>query len=170
MDLLAWKAVQVAAYYDNALLVIEKNTLDTKDPARLLDGDSSTYILSLVKDVYENLYARKQSADEVREGIPKVYGFHTNVKTKPDIINNLQNVIRDKLYVERDSRCLDEYLTYEKKPNGKWEAIEGKHDDLLMTRAIGLWVCFFDMDYPKIVDLSQKRQSFTKVLASESDF
>jgi hypothetical protein len=170
MDLLAWKAVQVAAYYDNALLVIEKNTLDTKDPARLLDGDSSTYILSLVKDVYENLYARKQSADEVREGIPKVYGFHTNVKTKPDIINNLQNVIRDKLYVERDSRCLDEYLTYEKKPNGKWEAIEGKHDDLLMTRAIGLWVCFFDMDYPKIVDLSQKRQSFTKVLASEADF
>jgi hypothetical protein len=170
MDLLAWKTVQVAAYYDNALLVIEKNTLDTKDPARLLDGDSSTYILSLVKDVYENLYARKQSADEVREGIPKVYGFHTNVKTKPDIINNLQNVIRDKLYVERDSRCLDEYLTYEKKPNGKWEAIAGKHDDLLMTRAIGLWVCFFDMDYPKIVDLSQKRQSFTKVLASESDF
>ena len=30
-----------------------------------------------VKDVYDNLYAREQSEDEIREGAPKLYGFHT---------------------------------------------------------------------------------------------
>ena len=39
----------------------------------------------------------------------------------------------------------------EKKPNGAFGAITGKHDDLLMTRAIGLHICFFEMDTPQIV-------------------
>ena len=55
------------------------------------------------------------------------------------------------MYVERDARCLDEYLTYEKKPNGAYGAIIGKHDDLLMTRAIGLHICFYEMELPKFV-------------------
>ena len=46
---------------------------------------------------------------------------------------------------------MDEYLCYEKKPNGAFGAIVGKHDDLLMTRAIGLHICFFEMDVPKFV-------------------
>jgi hypothetical protein len=72
------------------------------------------------------------------------------VKTKPVIISNLVKVIREQLYVERDERCLDEYLTYEKKPNGSFGAIPGKHDDLLMTRAIGLHVCYSEMELPTI--------------------
>ena len=67
------------------------------------------------------------------------------------IISTLVKVIRENLYTERDERCLDEYLCYEKKPNGAFGAITGKHDDLLMTRAIGLHICFFEMDTPKIV-------------------
>ena len=63
----------------------------------------------------------------------------------------LVKVIRENLYTERDERCLDEYLCYEKKPNGAFGAITGKHDDLLMTRAIGLHICFFEMEIPKIV-------------------
>ena len=34
MDMLAWKAAQIAAFYDNALLVIESNTLETHDKER----------------------------------------------------------------------------------------------------------------------------------------
>jgi len=63
-------------------------------------------------------------------------------------------IIRDGLYVERDARCLDEYLTYERKKNGAWGAILGKHDDLLMTRAIGLYVCFYEMPLPQVVSRS----------------
>lgn len=151
MDLLSWKAAQIAAYYDDALLVIESNTLETKDRDRLVDGDQSMFILNEIKEVYPNLYARKQSADEIAEGKPVKYGFHTNVATKPKIIAWLIKMVREHLYVERDERCLDEYLCYEQKENGSYGAILGKHDDLLMTRAIGLWVCFKEMPTPVVV-------------------
>lgn len=159
MDLLAWKAAQIAKWYDDALLVIESNTLETKDRERMVDGDQSQFILYKVKDVYENLYAREQSEDEIREGAPKRYGFHTNVQTKPMVISNLVKVVREHLYTERDGRCLDEYLTYEQKQNGAYGAIAGKHDDLLMTRAIGLFIAynFKVMPLPRVVPRRLKR-------------
>ena len=159
MDRLAWKAAQIAAYYDNAYLVIESNTLETHDKERQVDGDMSGYILNQIKDVYTNLYARKQSDEEIKEQAPKKYGFHTNVATKPKIISTLVKVIRDHLYVERDARCLDEYLCYEKKKNGAFGAITGKHDDLLMTRAIGLHICFYEMELPTLVVRVKRRMS-----------
>ena len=159
MDRLAWKAAQIAAFYDNAYLVIESNTLETHDKERQVDGDMSGYILNQIKDVYTNLYARKQSDEEIKEQAPKKYGFHTNVATKPKIISTLVKVIRDHLYVERDARCLDEYLCYEKKKNGAFGAITGKHDDLLMTRAIGLQIAFYEMELPTIVVKTKKRMA-----------
>lgn len=155
MDLLSWKAAQIAKWYDDALLVIESNTLETHDRDREVDGDQSSFILNQIKDYYPNLYARKQSEEDIREKRPKKYGWHTNVLTKPMIISTLVKVIREGLYVERDERCLDEYLVYERKPNGAFGAIVGKHDDLLMTRAIGLHICLFEMPIPKIVERPQ---------------
>lgn len=147
MDRLAWKAVQVAVFYDNALLVIESNTAETKDKNRNVDGDQSFYILNQIKGVYNNLYARKQSEDDIINKVPRKYGFHTNVSTKPMIISTLVKVVREAQYVERDVRCLDEYITYEK-VGSSFGAIPGKHDDLLMTRAIGMHICFYEMDMP----------------------
>lgn len=158
IDLLAWKAVQIAAYYDNALLVVESNTLETHDDERWLEGgDQSTYILNEIRNVYPHLYARRQSAEDIRQKAPVKYGFHTNVKTKPEIISNLVETIRERLYVERDERCLDECVTYIRRPNGSYGAVEGKHDDLLMTRAIGLYVCFHEMPLPHFVEQQAKR-------------
>lgn len=151
IDLLAWKAAQIAAFYDNSLLVIESNTLETRDKDRQVDGDQSQFILNQIKDVYPNLYARKQSEQAIREGLPVNYGFHTNISTKPMIISTLVKIIREGRYVERDERCLNEYIHYERKPNGSYGAIIGKHDDLLMTRAIGLHISFFEMELPKFV-------------------
>lgn len=142
MDLLAWKAMQISSWYDDALLVIESNTLETKDKERIVEGDQSEFILNQVKSVYPNLYARQQSEADIREGAPVKYGFHTNVSTKPMIISHLIKMVREKGWVERDEQCLDELLTYELKPNGAYGAIAGKHDDLLMTRAIGLWIAY----------------------------
>ena len=156
IDLLAWKAAKIAAFYDNSLLVIESNTLETHDKERDVDGDQSQFILNQIKGVYPNLYARKQSEEDILQGLPTKYGFHTNVATKPMVISTLVKVIRENLYVERDARCLDEYLTYEKKPNGAYGAIIGKHDDLLMTRAIGLHICFYEMELPKFVKRTKR--------------
>ena len=151
MDLLAWKAVQVGHYYDDALLVIESNTLETHDDERWLEGDQSAYILNEIRGVYPNLYARRQSAEDIRLRAPVKYGFHTNVKTKPEIISTLVEAVRERLYVERDERCLDELITYIRRPNGSFGAVEGKHDDLLMTRAIALHICFHEMPMPRFV-------------------
>ena len=152
MDLLAWKAAQIAAYYNNALLVIESNTLETNNTK----GEAE-YILTLIHDAYgDRLYARKQSAEDIREGLPKKYGYHTNVHTKKVVIHNLKQVIREHLYVEREEEALNEYLTYIETDKGGFEAMEGYHDDRLMTRAIGMQICFHEMDIPTIIQRPRK--------------
>ena len=166
IDLLAWKAAQIAAFYDNSLLVIESNTLETHDKERDVDGDQSQFILNQIKGVYPNLYARKQSEEDILQGLPTKYGFHTNVATKPMIISSLVKVIRENLYVERDIQCLNEYLTYEKKPNGAYGAIIGMHDDLLMTRAIGLHICFYEMEPPRFVKRTERMPAKKKKAVS----
>ena len=140
-------------------MVIESNTLETHDRERQVDGDQSQFILNQIKNIYPNLYARKQSEDDILNGVPRKYGFHTNVSTKPMIISTLVKVIREQLYIERDARCVDEYLTYERKQNGAYGAIIGKHDDLLMTRAIGLHICFYEMELPTLVVRVKRRMS-----------
>lgn len=149
MDLLAWNALRIAAFYQEALLVVESNTLETRDRDRQVDGDQSGFILNQLRDVYPNLYARRRSEEDIRQGLPTKYGFHTNVATKPMIISTLIKVIRERLYAERDEACLDEYLTYERRPNGSYGALPGRHDDLLMTRAIALHICFHEMPVPR---------------------
>ncbi len=171
IDRLAWKAAQIAAYYDDSLLVIESNTMETHDRERQVEGgDQSLYILNQISNIYPNLYARRQSEDEIRQGIPRKYGFHTNIATKPMIISTLIKCIREHLYTERDKRCLDEYLVYERKQNGSYGAIVGKHDDLLMTRAIGLHICFYDMDMPRLIHRSQSKLRKRKGPVSEAVF
>lgn len=150
MDKLAWKATQIAAYYDNALLVIESNTLETNNTK----GEAE-YILTLINDVYgRQLYTRKQSAEDIRQGLPKKFGFHTNALTKKVVVYNLKVAIRERLYIEREAACLDEYLTYIETDKGGFEAMEGYHDDRLMTRAIGLQICYHEMDLPRIINLN----------------
>ncbi len=77
------------------------------------------------------------------------------------IISTLIKVIRQSLYQERDERCLNELLTYERKQNGAFGAIDGKHDDLLMTRAIGLHICFHEMEMPRAVARGSIRKAMT---------
>ncbi|MBE9488446.1 MAG: hypothetical protein IMY73_04600 [Bacteroidetes bacterium] len=154
-DLLAWKSVQIAKYYNNALLVIESNTIETKDNDT--DGDHSQYILEEIAFEYDNLYFRNAPADNIIEGKPKKWGFHTNRATKTAIIDNLIRTVEEQAYVERDSATLDEFTTYEVKQNGSLGAIDGLHDDKLITRAIGLFVSNYKMDLPKEINLDELR-------------
>lgn len=148
-DLLAWKAAQIASFYNNAYLVIESNTIETKDNDT--DGDQSEYIFNQLAGVYDNLYVRKASDAKIAKGITGEYGYHTNKKTKPKLISHLVACLRDGKYVERNVEVLKEYAVYEKKPNGSFGATEGNHDDRVMARAIALLVCFTEMEIPYIV-------------------
>lgn len=155
-DLLAWKAAQIAAFYDNALLVIESNTIESKDNDT--DGDQSSLIFNRIADVYPNLYMRKAPDEKVQQGVMGLYGFHTNRRTKPIIISNLVAILRDESYIERNLEALDEFATYEKKQNGSYGATDGHHDDYVMARAIALYICFCEMDLPQIVKKSARKQ------------
>lgn len=158
MDKLAWKSMQIAAYYNNALLVIESNTLETNNTK----GEAE-YILTLIHEVYgRQLYARKQSAEDIRQKLPRKFGFHTNVVTKKNVIYNLQLSIREHLYVERSEECLNEYLTYIETEKGGFEATEGYHDDRLMTRAIGLYISTHEMQVPRVVNRAQEAELAAK--------
>ncbi|MDE6855447.1 MAG: hypothetical protein K2J34_03145, partial [Muribaculaceae bacterium] len=121
------------------------------------DGDQSAFILNQIRDSYRNLYARRQSPEDIILGKPRKYGFHTNVSTKPMVISTLVRVVREGLYIERDEACVDEFLTYERRANGSFGAITGKHDDMLMTRAIGLHICLNEMTDPRPTDALRPR-------------
>ena len=137
-DQLAWKAVEIARAYNNALLVIEANTLETEGT----EGDNFEYILNEIAAKYSNLYCRT-SQIEIKQGRPRRWGFHTNSSTKPMVINFLIKALRDGLYIERCLQTTYELDLYEFKENGKeMGAIEGNHDDRVMATAILVWVCY----------------------------
>lgn len=64
MDLLAWKAAQIAQWYDNALLVIESNTLETKDRDRIVTDTlrDSVYIREVVTTEGKTVYVEKNTS------------------------------------------------------------------------------------------------------------
>lgn len=124
-DLLTIKAMQIAVFYNRALLVVESNTL-TNEAARAGESD---YILENLMKQYRNTYVRPN-------GKP---GFHTNVKTKSMGLAELVAAVRDGSYIERDIEAVHEMSYYEER-NNSYGARKGKHDDILMTRAIGLYL------------------------------
>lgn len=128
-DLLAWRAAAMARWYNNALLVIESNSWESTS-----DG-SGQFILDTLAGVYPNLYYRTGEG-----GRGRVPGFHTNVRTKSALISNMIAVVRDCRYIERDPDACDEMMQYESRPDGSYAARRGCHDDILMSRAIALWI------------------------------
>lgn len=152
-DLLAYDAMRLAWWYKQSLLVIESNTLESRDQSRDMDGDMSEYILDIISGLYDNLYARQPSAESIRQGRPRRWGFSTNTSTKPAIIGNLIEAVREHSWIERDQYCIDELALYEKNEKGQFSATpgDGNHDDVVMSTAIGLWVCFREMETPHLV-------------------
>lgn len=123
-DILADKVGALAGWYNDALLVVESNSLES---------GQGMYVLERLRSHYSNLY-RRESGGGTRTG------FHTNRSTKEMVVTGLMAAVRDGSYVERDSRACDEMLTYEQASDGSYAAKPGNHDDILMTRAIALYV------------------------------
>jgi hypothetical protein len=147
-DVLAWKAAQVATWYNKALLAIEENSLEKKS-----DGAGHFFtLIDQLSDHYDNLYTRT-SPDAVREGVPAKYGFHTNSKTKKQIIDALIKALRERNYIERDVRALDEMDTFEQRPDGTVGAEDGCKDDMVITTAGCVWLAAEKMDPPSVIDL-----------------
>jgi hypothetical protein len=73
------------------------------------------------------------------------FGFHTNAKTKPQIIEKLSTSLRDLLLVIHDKKTIDQLSTFVIKNENTEEgylktgAEDGFFDDCVMALAIAVW-------------------------------
>lgn len=113
----------------------------------------------LAKDKgYPNLHIR-EVYDKHRDTYKEELGFYTDVKTRPLIIDQLREAIRNRVIELNDRDIIREMTTFIADPEtGKIEADTGCHDDCVMALAIanhlheGAWECvestddfYFDM-------------------------
>ena len=160
-DITIWIAVQIAKFYNNALLVVESNTYDSD-----IREDDNEFIFDTIAEYYDNLYSRTP-ADKIKDGIPAKYGFNTNRSTKPMVIANYVVMLREKGYIERNGDALDEARVYEQKQNGSFGAKDGRHDDILMTRMIGCFICY-ELPTPAVITDEIRRTG--RRMVGESSF
>lgn len=100
----------------------------------------STYVNNTLKNrEYPNLYIRETSPDNIAVRTVPKYGFNTNRSTRPQMLGMLKEFVRD--YTDRinDIDTLQEMVTFIVDDKGKPIAMEGHHDDLVMSYAIGLY-------------------------------
>lgn len=117
-DLFAHKLYSLGNFYNNALIAVEINF-------------STSVIRELAEIGYPKLYTRGEGMD--------MLGFRTTQITRPLIISNLKACFRDDPTIEVDLSILYEMLSFVRK-NGRAEAEVGKHDDLVMAKAIARYV------------------------------
>lgn len=122
-DLYAKQMYCLGMYYDWALMTIETNY--------------STYPQKKLEELnYPNFYIR-EVVDRYDKSVTKQFGFNTNKKTKPLILSNLVELVRENVGIFNSEKLLRQMLTMVRKENGKQEAEEGYHDDKVMSAAIG---------------------------------
>lgn len=124
-------------YYNNALLSIETNF--------------STYpVKTLTRLGYHNQYVREESPDKFTNKLTQKFGFNTNKQTRPLMLAWMKEEFT--AYPERykDIDTLTEMTTFVKNEKGKPEAQAGKHDDLIMARAINCYCASQQKNTPDV--------------------
>lgn len=134
-DILADYAATIGHIYGDALLVIESNTLESSGA----QGETGLSLLASLADRYPNLYHREVFDKDGASPQWRV-GFHTNRATKSLVLTALIAAVRDGAYIERSVDALRELSVFEYKHGGAVGARRGFHDDIVMTRAIGLYI------------------------------
>lgn len=121
-DLYARQMYCLGKYYNEALLAIEVNF--------------STYpIKELQRLGYRKQY-RREVIDSISKKTQYKYGFRTDKTSRPVIIANLVQLVRENIELINDIHTLEEMLTFVRNEKGRAEAQQGKHDDLIMGLAI----------------------------------
>ena len=162
-DILAYRSAMVAHYYNDALLVIESNTYDTKnkksDDADKSEGDHTYTVLDTLGGIYENLYRRRTAPDNTKDKETRHIGWHMNKQTKYMAYDDYTVRLREGDYMEYSQDAADEAMWLMNAPGGKIEAMEGTHDDIQDTTAVGNYIAFNKMEPVKIMEDTPKRVS-----------
>lgn len=113
----------LGCYYNEALVGIEVNY--------------STYVQMKLEELgYRNFYVR-EIFDNYTGKLKQAFGFDTNTKTRPLMIDGLKDVAKYAMETIHDFATLGEMLTFiYAEETWRPEAEQGEHDDLVMSLAI----------------------------------
>ena len=88
---------------------------------------------------YPKQYVR-EIEDSFTNKVQKSFGFKTTSTTRPVILADLVQVVRDNPELVNDADTLDEMLTFVRNTKGRPEAQQGSHDDLIIGLAIAHYI------------------------------
>lgn len=125
-DLFAGQLINLGTWYKDALVAVEEN-------------NHGLTVLNSMKSDYWNLYKRT-SHNKVTDETKQELGWYTSEQTKKLAIDNLARLIRERRLGIKSKRFIQECLTYVIGDDGKTNAQQGGHDDIVMAAAIILYV------------------------------
>ena len=130
-DLFAKQLFCLGKYYSYI-----NNTGRRIDALVSIETNFSTFPQKKMEELgYTNFYVR-ETIDQFDKSLVKKFGFNTNRKSKPLILSNLIELTREDINIINNVKTLRQMLTFVRKENGKQEALEGYHDDKVMSISI----------------------------------
>lgn len=129
------KQMYCLGYYYSAQVIVDNEMI--KEPALMaIEANFDSFpIKELTRLGYTNQYVREK-VDTYTGQKEKRFGFKTTVLTRPTIISNLIEIVREHTDTINDEDTLQELLTIIRNEKGRIEAPEGGHDDQMMGLAI----------------------------------
>jgi len=123
-DRLATKLSIWGRYFKDALCVVEVN------------GHGLTTITGLKNALYPNMYFRPAKFESLGFGLSDKMGWRTTKLTRPLMIDDLAQGLRDGMLTIHSEETLDEMLSFIYDDAGNMVTSEGSHDDCLFSTAI----------------------------------
>ena len=125
-----------ADQYTRQMYCLGKYYSSDKDALMCIESNFDSYpIRELQRLGYTHQYVREK-IDEYTGKAEKKYGFRTTSITRPTIISQLIEIVREHTELLNDEDTLQELLTIIRNEKGRIEAPIGGHDDLMMALAI----------------------------------
>jgi hypothetical protein len=120
-------------------------------------------LATLNRDGHWIMYQQKSNigtTDVVENNVK--YGFNTNSATRPAILQILKEAIDNQLINIYDKPTINEMFSFIVKPNGRAEAEQSAHDDLVMSLAIA-WQMYQTENPPVIIKRNREPRKRTKL-------
>ena len=138
----------IGKYYNEALIGVERN-------------NHGLTTLTSLRNIhqYPNIYFEKV-LDERSNRRQKKIGWNTTLKSKPVLVNNLRELIREEDIEIRSKDIVSELSSFVHHPDGKMGAQSGNHDDTVI--ALGIAVMMAQLHPPSRLSLMRKREQHQK--------
>lgn len=123
-DLFADNLCRLGYLYNKALIAVE-----------VTGGWGASVITSLRKDQYPRIYRKRPPGDVRDRQRRQVYGWETTQKTRAEMLDALEQALRDDDIICNDPQLLEECRTFTYGKGGKPQAQTGCKDDRVMAAA-----------------------------------